>query len=134
MVRAHTPRMTEQEWKQVLPLLNRIKEKRLKAAYDHLVGGESLARAGAGSGMTRQSVHDVVSRVLDKRLRLAESEAAMHAGVRRGWLRLTLDVPRPMAKYVQRFAAALAHGVAVEQALAAHTPNKRTSATQRKRR
>jgi TrfB plasmid transcriptional repressor len=125
MARAYTPRMTEQEWKQVLPLLKRIKEKRLKAAYDHLVGGESLARAGAAAGMTRQSVHDVVSRVLDK--------AAMHAGVRRGWLRLTLDVPRPVAKYVQRFAAALAHGVAVEQALAAHTPNKRSSATQRKR-
>ncbi len=117
-------RMTDLEWQQVLPLLHRMKETRLQAAYDHLVRGHSLAVAGERAGMTRQNVHDVVTRVLERQLRLAESESALHAGVRRGWLRLTLDVPRPVVKYVQRFAAAVAHGVPVATAVEAHAPKR----------
>jgi hypothetical protein len=90
------------------------------------VRGHSLASAGERAGMTRQNVHDVVTRVLERQMRLAESDSALHAGVRRGWLRLTLDVPRPMAKFVQRFAAAVAHGVPVGTAVAAHAPKTAT--------
>ena len=121
--------MTEQEWQRVLPLMGSIAPERLDAAHKHLVKGLSLARAGEAAGMFRQGVHDVVHRVLSKSLALAESDSAAHGGVRQGWLRLTVDVPKPMARYVRRFAAAVAHGVPVETALVAHAPKKPLRAT-----
>ena len=114
--------VTEHEWQRVLPLLGSISAERLAAAHKHLVKGLSLARAGEPAGMSRQDVHGVVQRVLGRSLRLAESDSAAHGGVPKGWLRLTVDVPKPMARYVRRFAAAVAHGVPVETALAAHAP------------
>lgn len=120
-------RMTEREWLQVLPLLRRLKVERRNAAYNHVVKGLSLARAGEPYGLRRQSVHDVVQRVLEKQQRLSESNLVKEAGVRKGWVRLTLDVPASAAKYVKRFAGALAQGVPVATALATHTPKRRKS-------
>jgi hypothetical protein len=121
--------MTQHEWQRVLPLMGKIAPERLAAAHKHLVKGLSLARAGEAAGMFRQDVHDVVRRVLSKSLALSESDAVAHGGVPKGWLRLTVDVPKPMARYVRRFAAAVAHGESVEAALAAHTPKKTHRAT-----
>ena len=117
MARSYT-RMTEGEWRQVLPLLGRIKPERLKAAHDHLVQGLSMALAGEPFALSRQNVHDVVQRVLEKRLRLVEVDTAAGEGVPSGWVRLTVDVPMAKAIYVRRFAAAMAHDVPIEKALA----------------
>lgn len=125
-------RMTDREWRQVLPFLNRLTSDRREAAYRHLVKGLSLAIAGEPYNLRRQSVHDVVQRVLEKWSRLTESDSAKGEGVKKGWVRLTLDVPAANARNVQRFAAAVAMGVTQAEATAAHTPKsvaaKRTAA------
>lgn len=115
-------RMTEREWQQVLPFLQRLTNNRRDAAYRHLVKGLSLAVAGEPYDLRRQSVHDVVQRVLAKRLQMAESDSAKGEGVKKGWVRLTLDVPAAKARHVQRFAAAVAMGVPPADAAAAHAP------------
>lgn len=127
-------RMTEGEWQQVLPLLGRIKPERLTAAHGHLVKGRTLAEAGEQFGLSRQNVHDVVQRVLEKRARLVEADTAAGEGIPRGWVRLTLDVPRKAAPYVQRFAVAVAHGIPIKEALVQHAPKSVGREPKRKRR
>ena len=91
--RVSPPRMTDHEWQQLLPLMRRIRPERLKAAYNRLVKGESLEAAGEIAGMTRHGVHDLVAGILVKQSRLHESRHAAEAGIPKGWIRLTVDVP-----------------------------------------
>jgi hypothetical protein len=101
--------MTDHEWQQLLPLMRRIRPERLKAAYNRLVKGESLEAAGEIAGMTRHGVHDLVAGILVKQSRLHESRHAAEAGIPKGWIRLTVDVPATAVAELQQFVTALAH-------------------------
>jgi hypothetical protein len=107
--RVSPPRMTDHEWQQLLPLMRRIRPERLKAAYNRLVKGESLEAAGEIAGMTRHGVHDLVAGILVKQSRLHESRHAAEAGIPKGWIRLTVDVPATAVAELQQFVTALAH-------------------------
>lgn len=109
--------MTEREWQQVLPLLRRFKPTRLAAAHLVLVRGETLTRAGEVYGLHKQAVDDVVQRILERRLVLAEVDEATHTGVRPGWVRLTFDVPQRRAKYVRQFATSVSLGMPLHEVL-----------------
>lgn len=120
-------RMTEREWQQLLPLISRMKPSRIDAAHRHLVLGLSLAKAGEPAGVSRQNVHDSVQRILAHHGRLDESNTAAQGGVRKGWVRITVDVPAAVAVNVRRFATAVAHKVPVAEAMAAHAPKPRAT-------
>jgi hypothetical protein len=101
--------MTEHEWRQLLPLMRRIKPERLKAAYNRLVKGDTLEAAGEIAGISRQGVHDLVTDILEKQMRLHESHNAAQTGIPEGWVRVTVDIPASAVAEVQRFATTLAH-------------------------
>jgi hypothetical protein len=110
-----------------------MKPSRLDAAHRHLVLGYSLAKAGEPAGVTRQNVHDSVQRILAHFGRLDESIAAAQGGVRKGWVRITVDVPADMAVHVRRFAVAVAHKVPLAEATLAHTPKARVASKKKAR-
>lgn len=99
------PQLTEQEWKRVLPLLDNIKPERRQAAYNRMVTGMTLVKAGEPYGYTRQDVNTIVHRVLDKHAKLMSMPEP--APTPRGWIRIELVVPRRQVDEVRRVVAAM---------------------------
>ena len=99
------PQLTEQEWKRVLPLLNNIKPERRQAAYNRMVKGMTLVKAGEAYGYSRQDVNIIVHRVLDKHAKLMSMPEPEPTP--RGWIRIELLVPRRQVDEVRRVVAAL---------------------------
>lgn len=96
--------LTEQEWERVLPLLENVKAERRQAAYNRLVKGMTLAKAGEPYGYTRQDVSELASRVLDKHAKLT---SIPQPAAPRGWVRIELVVPRRHVIDVRRMVEAL---------------------------
>jgi hypothetical protein len=97
--------LTEQEWKRLLPLLDNIKPERQQAAYNRLVKGMTLVKAGELYGYTRQDVNTIVQRVLDKHGKLMSMPHA--APVPRGWIKVEFLLPRRQVDEVRRVIAAM---------------------------
>lgn len=99
------PQLTEQEWKRLLPLLDNIKPERQQAAYNRMVKGMTLVKAGELYGYTRQDVNTIVQRVLDKHAKLMSMPEPVP--VPRGWIRVEFLVPRRQVDEVRRVVAAM---------------------------
>lgn len=97
--------LTEEEWKRLLPLLSNIKPERQQAAYNRLVKGMTLVKAGELYGYTRQDVNTIVQRVLDKHAKVQSMPEP--APTPRGWIRVEFLVPRRQVDEVRRVVAAM---------------------------
>jgi len=58
------PVLTEREWTRLVPLLKNIEINRQQAAYNRLVAGMTLVKAGEPFGYSKQDVHVLVKAVL----------------------------------------------------------------------
>lgn len=97
--------LTDDDWTRVEPLLKNIDPKRQRAAYQHLVRGETMAAAGAPWGYTRQDVNVICKAVL----RWCATLQAIpgRQAPPRGWVMLEVMVPRDRADEVRRLVAAM---------------------------
>ncbi len=97
--------LTDDDWKRVEPLLKNIDPKRQRAAYQHLVRGETMTAAGAPWGYTRQDVNVICKAVL----RWFETLQAIpeRQVPPKGWVTLDVMVPRDRADEVRRLVAAM---------------------------
>lgn len=97
--------LTDDDWKRVEPLLKNIDPKRQRAAYQHLVRGETMTAAGAPWGYTRQDVNVICKAVL----RWFETLQAIpqRPAPPKGWVSLAVVVPRDRADEVRRLVAAM---------------------------
>ena len=99
------PRLTEQEWKRLAPLLKNIDINRQQAAHSRLVQGTTLVKAGEPFGYSTQDVYYIVKTVMrwwDKLNSLPSKPAPP-----RGWVALELFVPRNHVDEVRRVVEAL---------------------------
>jgi hypothetical protein len=99
------PRLTEEEWQRLLPLLKNIDVNRQQAAYNRLVKGLTLVKAGEAYGYSRQDVNIIVNAVMrwyDKLMSMPEKPAPP-----RGWVRVEFFVPRRHVEEVRRVVDAL---------------------------
>jgi len=99
------PRLTEQEWKRLLPLLRNIDINRQQAAYSRLVLGTTLVKAGAPFGYSMQDVHYIVKTVLRWWEKLNELPSKPKPP--NGWVSIELVVPRNHVDDVRRVIEAL---------------------------
>lgn len=97
-------KLTELEWKRLLPQLRNIKVERQKAAYLHLVKGMPQARAAALYGYTRQDVHNLIASVLKKHERLVGVPGML---VPPGFMRIEFVLPKRRVDEVRRIVTAL---------------------------
>ncbi len=97
--------LTDDDWKRVEPLLKNIDPKRQRAAYQHLVRGETMTAAGAPWGYTRQDVNVICKAVL----RWFETLQAIpqRPTPPKGWVTVEVTVPRDRADEVRRLVAAM---------------------------
>jgi hypothetical protein len=98
-------RLTEQEWKRLVPLLRNIDINRQQAAYSRLVLGTTLVKAGEPFGYSVQDVHYIVKTVLrwwDKLNSLPSKPKPPN-----GWVSIELVVPRSHVDEVRRVVEAL---------------------------
>src|SRR5436853_1880098 len=94
------PRLTEQEWKRLVPLLKNIDINRQQAAYGRLVRGLTLVKAGEPFGYSMQDVHYIVKTVMrwwEKLNSLPDKPLPP-----RGWVAIELVVPRKHVDEVRR--------------------------------
>ncbi|MDQ6779730.1 MAG: transcriptional regulator KorA [Candidatus Eremiobacteraeota bacterium] len=120
------PLLTEQEWKRLLPLLANVKVERRQTAYNRLVNGMTLAKAGEAYGYSRQDVRVLANAVLRKQARL--NSMPEPAAVPRGWIRMEFVVPRRHVDDVRRVIEAL-----YPQPLKPKTPKEKEPALMRSR-
>lgn len=99
------PTLTEQQWKQVEPLLRNIDARRQAAAYNRLVKGMTLAAAGEPYGYSRQDVALIVKAVMRWRDKLAGLPDRPRPP--RGWVAVEFIVPRHRVEDVRRVVEAL---------------------------
>lgn len=99
------PQLTEEEWKRLLPLLENIKPERQHAAYNRLVRGMTLARAGELYGYSRQDVNIIVNQVLKHHEKLAATPEKPKPP--RGWITVEFVVPQKQVDEVRRVVEAL---------------------------
>jgi TrfB plasmid transcriptional repressor len=97
--------LTEQEWKRLLPLLENVKAERRQAAYNRLVKGMTLVKAGELYGYSRQDVNIIANLVLRKHAKLLSMPAP--AAVPPGWVRVEFLVPRRHVDDVRRVVEAM---------------------------
>jgi hypothetical protein len=97
--------LTEQEWKRVQPLLKNIDIHRQEAAYNRLVKGMTLAKAGEPYGYSRQDVNLIVMAVMkwyEKLNALPEKPKPP-----KGWVAVEFFVPRNHVVDVRRVVEAM---------------------------
>lgn len=99
------PQLTEQEWKRLLPLLDNVKVERRQAAYNRLVKGMTLVKAGELYGYSRQDVNIISNLALRKHAKLLSMPAP--APVPSGWIRVEFVVPRRHVDDVRRVVEAM---------------------------
>ena len=99
------PQLTEQEWKRLLPLLDNVKPERREAAYNRLVKGMTLVKAGELYGYSRQDVNIIANLVLRKHAKLLSLPE--QAPLPRGWTRVEFVVPRRHVDDVRRVVEAM---------------------------
>lgn len=97
--------LTDDDWKRVEPLLKNIDPKRQRAAYQHLVLGQTMTAAGAPWGYTRQDVNAICKAVLRwfETLKASPQRRAPP----KGWVSVEVMVPRDRADEVRRLVAAM---------------------------
>ena len=100
-------RLTESEWRRLLPHIQRLRQHRREAAYKHLVKGMSLGLAGEAHGMSRQNVFNVIKTVEKYLARIQASDTQSAGPVPKGWVRLEVVVPRRLAATARRLVSAL---------------------------
>jgi hypothetical protein len=101
-------RLNESEWRRLLPHIQRLKQHRRDAAYQHLVKGVSLASAGEPHGMSRQNVFHVIKTVEKYLERMQASQTSGAQPLPKGWVRLEVAVPRRLVDTARRLVSALA--------------------------
>lgn len=99
------PTLTEQQWKQVEPLLRNIDAKRQAAAYNRLVKGTTLAAAGEPYGYSRQDVALIAKAVMKWHDRL--KALPDRPPIPKGWVAVEFVVPRHRVDEVRRVVEAL---------------------------
>ncbi len=99
------PRLSEQDWQRLLPLLKNIDINRQEAAHRRLVQGMTMVKAGEPFGYSKQDVHGIVKAVLRwlEKLNSVPDKPAPPAG----WVTIELMVPRKRVDEVRRVVEAL---------------------------
>lgn len=97
--------LTEQEWKRVQPLLKNIDVRRQEAAYNRLVKGETLVKAGEPYGYSRQDVNLIVKAVMKWYEKLNSMPDKPQPP--KGWVTVEFFVPRNHVVDVRRVVEAM---------------------------
>jgi len=97
--------LTEQEWKRLLPLLKNIDPNRQQAAYNRLVLGTTLVKAGELYGYSRQDVNLIVKAVMKWYEKLNSMPDKPKPP--KGWVTVEFFVPRNHVPDVRRVVEAM---------------------------
>lgn len=97
--------LTEQEWKRLLPLLKNIDPNRQQAAYNRLVLGTTLVKAGELYGYSRQDVNLIVKAVMKWYEKLNSMPDKPKPP--KGWVAVEFFVPRNHVTDVRRVVEAM---------------------------